>query len=442
MFAPGEVSQELEPDQSESIPIEIGNPGDGPLEFSTRIRGARAEGGLWEQMEEFGSGNDLEDTRLQAAIYFQEHFWIAGGNSGANNPNQLYKVDLEGNLVDSWEQASWSNYGWCDLTTDGEFIYAVDSTYIAQIDPETGQVTGERIPTPWNPARAVTWDEEAGLFWVSGTNSDITAVDREGNVIAEIRNDNTMRIYGLSTLPDAPDGFTLFIMTNDRDFDGRLLKANPQTGEVVEVMTLDLGEDEKGGGGEMTSELYQFTWSLVSIMQGPEDWLRTFEAASNFYWVDLEPIAGQVEAGGEMELSLTINSENLDFGATYEAFVQFEHNTPAEGAMFLDIALTVSEPDDVSEDGNQMPYQFAIGSAYPNPFNAVSNLSFTIDRESDISLAVFDLSGRLVTSLESGRFSAGNYQTSINATDWSSGVYLVRLSDGQRSAHQKLTLIK
>ena len=84
---------------------------------------------------------------------------------------------------------------------------------------------------------------------------------------------------------------------------------------------------------------------------------------------------------------------------------------------------------------------------YPNPFNPVTVLSFTIDREEHVTLAVYDISGRLVRTLVDRRMRAGAYAEEWDGRDQNgnpvaSGVYLYRLKTGNRALTRKAILLK
>jgi hypothetical protein len=434
------VAVDLQWRESTTIDINLENTGDGPLEFSTNVRGVRAEGEYWDQMAEINTGDITADARLQATIFFQDHFWVAGGMQ-SDTPNQLYKITRNGELVASYEQASWSSYGWRSLTTDGEYLYGADSAYIAQINPANGQVTGVRIPTPFNPTYSVTWDSENDAFWVSSVSTDIYGIDRDGNEIGQIANDRRFRISGLAYFPEDVDGYKLYVLENSRDNGGvKLWKLNTETGEAIEIEVLAVAEGESAGACTLTNELYPFTWAFLVQMQSNDDYLRIFEASSDFYWMDVTPQSANLEASEEIALHINFNDENLPGNETYEAYLQFKHNTPVEGSIWVDIALTVL---DVKDDGQTgIPLDYGLTSVYPNPFNAVSNINFNLDHAADVKLTVHDLTGRQITELINEHKGAGRYTVQLNSDGWSSGMYLIRLTDGSRVSLKKVALLK
>ncbi len=87
------------------------------------------------------------------------------------------------------------------------------------------------------------------------------------------------------------------------------------------------------------------------------------------------------------------------------------------------------------------PSSFSL-SAYPNPFNASTQIVFELPRADNVELAVFDLAGRLVETLYSGRLEAGRHEFSLNARDWPSSIYFYRLQHGMQIETRKMILLK
>ena len=434
------LTVEIPSGESTTIDLGLENIGDGPLEFAISVRGTPEEGELWDQLQEINTGNITQDVRLQATIFFQDHFWVAGGSQN-DEPNQLYKITRDGELVATYDQDSYSNYGWRNLTTDGEYLYGVDSTYIAQIDPEDGQVTGVRIPTPINPTYSVTWDAENNLFWVAYTTSDIYGIDREGNEIYVIDNDRRFRIAGLVYFEDDVDDYKLYILDNNPDDRSvRLWKCDYESGDAEIIDILSAEEGERAGGCSLSNELFPFTWALLVQMQAEEDWLRIYEASSDFYWLDINPSTANLEAEESVDIHVDFSTGFLPPNETYEAFLQFQHNTPVEGPIWVGIAMTVTPGFVSGSEG--MPVAYGLTDVYPNPFNAVTNVGFNLDRASNVMLTVHDLTGRQVTELLNGFEESGSYNIPVNASDWPSGMYMVRLSDGSRVSMKKVALLK
>ena len=88
---------------------------------------------------------------------------------------------------------------------------------------------------------------------------------------------------------------------------------------------------------------------------------------------------------------------------------------------------------------------FSLGSNYPNPFNPVTFIPYTLPRKLSINLAIYDILGRRVKLLEDGEKPAGNYQVQWDGTDErgmpvAAGLYICRLVVGHFCQARKLTL--
>ncbi|MFU8860922.1 MAG: choice-of-anchor J domain-containing protein [Cyclonatronaceae bacterium] len=94
------------------------------------------------------------------------------------------------------------------------------------------------------------------------------------------------------------------------------------------------------------------------------------------------------------------------------------------------------------ETQNERPSGMVLYQNYPNPFNPETAIRFYLDEPRDVELSVFDLSGRMVAELASGRFSQGYHSVSFNGSGLASGVYVYRLEAEDLVLTQKMTMIK
>ena len=88
------------------------------------------------------------------------------------------------------------------------------------------------------------------------------------------------------------------------------------------------------------------------------------------------------------------------------------------------------------------PLKFMLYESYPNPFNPSTTISFELPVAGEVSLVVYDVTGREVARLLNGFQSAGIYETTFNASELSSGVYFARLQAGNEVRTQKMLLVK
>ena len=91
---------------------------------------------------------------------------------------------------------------------------------------------------------------------------------------------------------------------------------------------------------------------------------------------------------------------------------------------------------------NVLPTDIGLHSAYPNPFNSSTNISFGLPEAGFVELTVFDVNGRLVSRLVNGVVSAGSHNYTFDAKNLESGIYLVKLSAAGETVTQKISFVK
>ena len=79
---------------------------------------------------------------------------------------------------------------------------------------------------------------------------------------------------------------------------------------------------------------------------------------------------------------------------------------------------------------------------YPNPFNPATTIVYHLPVASRAVLSVFDMLGRRVAVLESGRKNAGRHEVSFDASGLPSGVYFYRLVAGDHVSTNRMVLVK
>ena len=92
-----------------------------------------------------------------------------------------------------------------------------------------------------------------------------------------------------------------------------------------------------------------------------------------------------------------------------------------------------------------LPPSSFILSVFPNPFNAETTISFSLTRESRVSIQVFDILGRNAGALlwaPTSIVQAGEHQIMFDGAGLASGIYFVRVSTGTDVKIQKMVMVK
>jgi len=111
-------------------------------------------------------------------------------------------------------------------------------------------------------------------------------------------------------------------------------------------------------------------------------------------------------------------------------------DNPTPGTSNLFLSSVATEPTFIVGQAN----------AWPNPFNPSTSISFELISDGNLKLRIFDIRGRLVTTLHDGVLLAGAYEKAWDGCDLSgqkvaSGLYFVMLETGQRKQTIKLVLL-
>jgi len=118
-----------------------------------------------------------------------------------------------------------------------------------------------------------------------------------------------------------------------------------------------------------------------------------------------------------------------------------EAHTHGTGAFFGFAALYGPAANQVNVR-SVVPSVLSLGQNYPNPFNPVTEIGFDLPRTMPVSLSVFDILGRQVTSLASGVLTSGHHVVGFDGSALPSGVYVYRLSTPGAVHNRKMLLLK
>ena len=91
---------------------------------------------------------------------------------------------------------------------------------------------------------------------------------------------------------------------------------------------------------------------------------------------------------------------------------------------------------------NQVPDSYKLNQNYPNPFNPTTKISFAVPVSGKVTLKLYDILGREVTTLVNEEKSPGRYVIDFNASKLASGVYFYRLDAGKFTQTKKMMLLK
>jgi len=91
---------------------------------------------------------------------------------------------------------------------------------------------------------------------------------------------------------------------------------------------------------------------------------------------------------------------------------------------------------------NNVPAEFSLHNACPNPFNVETTISFDVAKNADVRISVFNLNGQFIETLIDGYYSPGKYSLQWDAGGLATGIYLVSMQTNDETFTQKICLLK
>ncbi|MCF7810794.1 T9SS type A sorting domain-containing protein [bacterium] len=89
-----------------------------------------------------------------------------------------------------------------------------------------------------------------------------------------------------------------------------------------------------------------------------------------------------------------------------------------------------------------IPVDFGIVSAYPNPFNSAIRIGFNLKSAQEVVIHAHDTKGRVIAEINQGYYQAGQHQITWDAQTFVSGLYFVRMEASDKVFTRKVMLIR
>ena len=438
-----EIEVTIEAGDSTEIELTISNRGNGALSWQAKKQLAGEAGAdPWELRTSINATEVTGDTRLQGVVFVEDRFYLSGANIAgrSDSANMIWVLNHDGVLVDSFAQLGRGTYGMRDLAWDGELIWGSGESRVYGFTTEGDSITSFEGPFSINSALA--WDLHREVLWVARkTGNTIHAYNHEGQEIDSLTLDQMdIRIYGLAYWQDDPDGYNLYILNRSDNSTQMVHKMNPVTGDTMLVSILNPEGGGSPGGCFISNQYDPRSWVFMNIANDANgDRIDIWQVEGNTSWMILNPEMGEVESESSQDLNLSIFTEGLTVDY-WEAELVFNHNA-AGGETILPVTLTI-EPAAVDSDEKIIPDEFGITGIYPNPFNSVVRIEYSLDRSATVSMKVFDLSGRMVTNICDHHQNSGEHQITFDSSSLPSGIYLLRIMANNQADVAKVICIK
>jgi photosystem II stability/assembly factor-like uncharacterized protein len=228
-------------------------------------------------------------------------------------------------------------------------------------------------------------------------------------------------------------------------FNARVYSMNYVTGAAIETVLTNPPIRISGLTSNRAGEL----WACIRPSSGPLDGIYTINFSTG-----KTILVGYTGLGGRL-LDILFYKGVLygitdSTGSNRNRLIQINTATGAGTVIgptgFSSVQALAALPDNVTSvyeiiTGAQ-PMENELEQNYPNPFNPSTRISFSVPIAVFVSLKVYDLLGREVSTLVGEALTPGRYEVTFDGAGLASGVYFYHLQAGQSVQTKKLLLQK
>ena len=159
------------------------------------------------------------------------------------------------------------------------------------------------------------------------------------------------------------------------------------------------------------------------------------------FWLGVDPMSGFNMPGESSEFTVTFDASELTSGV-YTGYLRVSSNDPDEPTVAVECTLSVDPTVGIDDVAGNIPTSFGLRQNYPNPFNPSTRIGFDLPSDQQVSLKIYDLLGREVTTVLDKPMPAGVHQVEFDGSSMASGVYFYILKAGDFADSKRMVLIK
>jgi len=395
----------------------------------------------------YSAGNDFV-WFTQSGAFGEAHMYNFGQAYFLGLNHELLSFTMEGNILSSQVDSDLEN----DLSLSGHSLTRgwnlVSPKLVRPVDVDMLTVTDDGGSYTWAEARtlglvsgevlgtdgAANFESESFSpwtgFWIHASKDVELGVAPHSFDLAkeEVEVDYMVWNMNIQASPVNGDARGDIIKLGLSDVASNDI-VNGEDTENIPVMTmadsyLDLYMKDANG-----MRYWKNTKAMISPDQG-QAWTINGYSANSLSDVHLEWTMDELDVA--YDITMFVNGEAIDMREESSIVVSTEALN----------SITVIVGNDPLASGLGAPATFALNDAYPNPFNPVTSMQLSLDADGFTSVKVYNLMGQVVDVLHEGMLQAGYHQISWNADVVPSGVYLVKVEQGDKIATQKVMLMK
>lgn len=137
-----------------------------------------------------------------------------------------------------------------------------------------------------------------------------------------------------------------------------------------------------------------------------------------------------------------LDSASIDLQLQFIDMVGNKTNWIIEPAIIVGKVNVKTDIEDLEENKIVKNFSYSLKANYPNPFNPSTIISYSLAKQGNVELRIFDVLGREVKTLVNKNEKAGNYEVQFDASNLTSGVYFYQLHSGSFMKSKKMILLR
>ncbi len=147
------------------------------------------------------------------------------------------------------------------------------------------------------------------------------------------------------------------------------------------------------------------------------------------------------DSGGITQRPVTVPNGRLQSNTRYFWEVSGSNSCVSGAYSVIRSFRTIDLTGIVTNNGN-VPKVYKLYDNYPNPFNPETVIKFDIPTASDVTILIYDVTGKEAARIADGKLEAGSYSYSWNAANYPSGIYFISMRTEKYFSARKMALLK
>jgi len=337
--------------------------------------------------------------------------------------------NLDASNVSGWGDLQATARTWDpDEGAEGDYVNTTDSTPSFTgffVETEVGGSGDITIPVAATSSKAVDSEHFRIALNLQGINdSDVATSDNSTSVLFRDGATNDWDVYDATKLVPLLSSYATIGIIGERAGEERIQAIDSRPIDFSGELDLPLALNVYNFGGE-----FELSADLINV---PEEWSLHLTDNETGETVDLRQSA----------YTFTYNSSAQKVVAIENKLPETFTMSAEEAVERFTLTIDAETGVNIDEPGTGLPDRVALNQNYPNPFNPSTVISYDLPEASDVTIQVYDMTGRQVATLVNSRMEAGTHEVTFNAGNLASGVYIYRLQAGEHMLTRKLTLIK